>query len=558
MKANSTAESQSPSPGRQQLGAIQRRWRTVLVGIVALALVLRMIYAVQIRNSPIPELWRGSQTDMHFFVEWAKVIAGGDWLTDRALHPYFAWQKPIGSRAQWDEWYGGKTFHQAPLYPYLLAFVFRFVGESLWTLYALQAITSGLTAVLIASITRRLFNPTAGLLAGVMTALYGPLLFYDFVALRTSLEVFSTALAIWLLISADSDDRRWRWLLAGAVFGLATLLRPNSLLMPVLTLPLLVILRWGRWRAVISAGGCLISGFCLVMMPLVARNAYVGAPPLTIEAVGASTFYLSNVSGAPGTGWGVIPAFPEAVRRTGGRFLPLAYEALKSHGSIASVLDLLGRKLAAVAHYFERSNNANLYYAERFSHLLKWATLPYWLVLPLGLAGLYVTWSQRRRLVWLYIAILAPLLTILLFYQTDRFRLPMMVGLIPPASAAVEWMIARRGNVPAVLAITIAICVLVRWPGDKDPPAVQTRDYQSGATVLLLAGQRDAAMAEAREAVRRFPEDAMSWLTLVRTLEATGQNAQAREAIDEGLKRVPAVDPHRDDLERLTRTLKKP
>jgi tetratricopeptide (TPR) repeat protein len=302
----------------------------------------------------------------------------------------------------------------------------------------------------------------------------------------------------------------------------------------------------------------LIGGFCLAMVPLVARNIYVGAPPAAIEAVGPSTFYLSNVSGAPGTGWGMIPSFPEAMRRTGGRFLPLAYEAFKSHDSMASVLDLMARKLVGVAHYFERNNNANLYYAQRFSFLLKWATLPYWLVFPLSLAGFYVTWSQRRRVVWLYVAILAPFLTILLFYQTDRFRLPMMVGLIPLASAAVEWMIARRGNLAAVLAITIAICAIVRWPSETDPPFIQPRDFLAGATALLASGQRDAAILEGRESARRFPEDPMSWLALVKTLQASGQIDQARQAIEEGLKHVPTADPRRDELERLKGTFKKP
>ncbi len=530
--------SSEPHGSRLQ-NRLQTHGRLVAFAIFALALLVRLIVGLEIRQSPIPELWRGAETDMGFFVAWAKLIVAGDWLTDEVLHPYFAWQRPIGTLAEWNAWYGGKTFHQAPLYPYLLAVILGLSGTGLWAVYVVQAVGSALTAVLLAGIGRRLFNPTVGLVAGVAAAIYGPLVFYDFVALRTSLAVLGAAATAWLLIRAGSDERWWAWAAAGGVMGLGFLLRPNAAAMLVLAVLGATVLMWRQWRRLVTACVCLVVGFAVCLIPLVARNVRVGVPPLSVSAVGASTFYLANAAGAPGTGWGMTKEFPQAMRRTKGRFSSLAREAAASHASIAGPIGLLVAKLRAVLHYFERTNNANPYYAERFSLLLRWGTVPFWLVLPLAMTGLVVTWPDRRRLIWLYVALLVPLVTMALFYQTARFRLPMVVALIPLAAAALEWMIARRGNLALAVPVTLAVCVVVRWPGSADPPRIQERDLQSGAHALSQVAWHDRALAEAREAVGRYPDSVSSRLTLIEAFRRAGRTDEAADACDQALRDLP-------------------
>ncbi len=536
MEPATPSPSDTAHPWRDHL---ETHWRLAAFVLFALAVVVRLVYGLQIRHAPIPELWRGPQTDMFFFVAWAKIIAAGDWLTDRALHPYFSWQQLVGTPEDWNAWYGGKTFHQAPAYPYLLAVLIKLAGPSLWWLYALQSLGSALTVVLVASIGRRMFSARVGLLAGAMAAVYGPLVFYDFVVLRTSLTVLSAAVTVWLLIRAESSRRVGWWLAAGVSIGLAYLLRPNATAMLVLAILAAVMLLWRQWRRLAIACGGLIVGFGLCLIPPVVRNVRVGAPPLSVSALGPSAVYLSNAAGAPGTGWGMVSGYPQAMRRTGGRFAPMAREALASHASIAGIIDLYLRKLTAFFHYFERTNNASPYYAERFSGLLRYAALPFWLVLPLGLVGLYATWPDRRRLVWLYIALLVPLATVLIFYQTARFRVPVIVGLIPLAAAAVDWMLTRRTKAPLALVIAVALCAWVRWPGVSDPPAVQERDFGAGAKALAQVGRHEAAIAEGREALKRFPNGPRAWLTLIQSLHEAGRLEQAAAACDVALERLP-------------------
>ncbi len=520
-------------------GVLTRHWRWVLVGLFGLTLVLRAIYALEIRGTAIPELWRGRQTDMAFFVSWGRLIAEGDWLTDRALHPYFSWQRAIGTVEEWNRWYGGKSFHQAPLYPYLLACLFRFVSNSVWSAYVVQTLGSALVVVMIAGISRRVFDPLTGLLAGLITAFQGTLLFYDFVALRASLTVLLLVSAVWFLRQASSGTSVWRWLPAGVVLGLGFLLRPNAALTLVLAFPAVGILLWGQWRRIALSGALLALGFTLAIAPLVVRNRAVGVPPLGVSAVGATTFYLANAKGAPGTGWGMIDAFPKVLHETQGRFGSLARAAFASHGGVGSYLDLMLTKLTSTFHYFERNNNANLYFAEHASVLLRWFTIPTWLVLAFGLSGLVLTRRRWRDLLWVYVGALVPLLSILLVYQTARFRLPLIVMMTPFAAAALVWMVRHRRQAVGAYVFTAVACIVIRWPSMSDPPRVQQRDFAAAATVLQRIGRNEAAIEAARQGVARFDSDVRAWTRLIVTYERIGDVQKALEACREALARLP-------------------
>jgi predicted Zn-dependent protease len=190
-------------------------------------------------------------------------------------------------------------------------------------------------------------------------------------------------------------------------------------------------------------------------------------------------------------------------------------------------------------HYFERTNNVGFYYAGQASFLLRWALVPFWIVMPLAVTGLVVTWSDRRDLVWLYIALLVPLITILMFYQTARFRLPIIVGMIPLAAATLDRVFARRGNVAAILVMTIVLGVACRLPSSSDPAYVQERDFAAGADVLKQIGQYDAAVEQGRQAVERFPDSPGARMLVIDALRTAGRTEQAVTACKQAVRDFP-------------------
>lgn len=97
-------------------------------------------------------------------------------------------------------WVPDRAFDQAPGYPYFLAAVYTAAGRSPLAVRLLQAALDAVSVVLLAAVAARLFGGAAGLVTGVLAALYGPLVFHTALLLKPTLVVLLTAvfLALWL------------------------------------------------------------------------------------------------------------------------------------------------------------------------------------------------------------------------------------------------------------------------------------------------------------------------------------------------------------------------
>src|SRR2546422_4498409 len=148
--------------------------------IFAVAFTLRIVHIWQMRNAPFFTLLVG---DARGYDEWAQRIAGGDWI-------------------------GRDVFYQAPLYPYFLASIYWIAGRSPTLVRIAQAVIGSCSCVLIAAAARRLFSARAGLLAGLMLAVYAPAIFFDGLLQKSVLDVFFVCLSLWLIANITADERR--------------------------------------------------------------------------------------------------------------------------------------------------------------------------------------------------------------------------------------------------------------------------------------------------------------------------------------------------------------
>jgi len=168
------------------------------------------------------------------------------------------------------------TAQQPPVYPFLLAGIFKLAGSyTIWSLgiaVALNAGLSALTAVAILRLGKREF----GLLVGVLAAwVWSCWLYEAVVAIRiweSSLSALLLASALLLLPELGTSRRSSRWLLFGALAGLAAL--TNTTLMAVF--PPFWIWLWVRHRRrKASSHRVLLASigiFILVMLPWTIRN----------------------------------------------------------------------------------------------------------------------------------------------------------------------------------------------------------------------------------------------------------------------------------------------
>jgi hypothetical protein len=188
--------------------------------------------------------------------------------------------------------YTGPTAWAAPVYPFLVAAVFRVFGidsqASAVVLLLLNTVVSSLTAVVIYKLGREYFSGKVGLIAGWAWALSPlgvlmPLLLWD-----TSLSALVLSLGLLVLLRANSVGR---WVGAGALWGASALVNPALLA----SLPAMLVAR--LWKVPGRARMGLV--FCLtlicVLVPWSIRNRVELHAFFPVRSNGWAEIYFGNV-----------------------------------------------------------------------------------------------------------------------------------------------------------------------------------------------------------------------------------------------------------------------
>jgi hypothetical protein len=116
-----------------------------------------------------------------------------------------------------------------------------------------------------------------------------------------------------LVVSSLTGHREGRSILAGAVIGLATLLRGTTILLPTFFFPVAIKSRAHRW------GVCIFAGFVLVVAPWSVRNLVVLKDPILVSVgIGSAIMQGSDERGFTIDDQhrhpGFIPIYAEAER----------------------------------------------------------------------------------------------------------------------------------------------------------------------------------------------------------------------------------------------------
>ncbi len=333
-----------------------------------------------------------------------------------------------------------------------LAGLMRLVGPHLWGLYVASAVTGALSVALVAGAGWVGFGRRAGLVGGLIAALYPPLVFFHTTlqpAAMASVLTAAAALAgMWALHRRQATS-------GAAVYGLATgwaaLLRSTALVYgPALFLALVMT---SRLRRVAWLTGTAAVFTLLAIAPQTLANYSVGSPYL-ISGNAAVALYAGNNRDADGTAVVNVGQAWDLTRRQGGRWEQALREDIQTRPRRA--VELLLHKLGLFWGQGEVGNNVD--YASQglgASPLLRVLALDGrlgWVALSaLALAGLLL--GRRRAesgavwllagMVGLYAAATA------LVYVISRLRVPVAPLLCIAAGAAVVQV--RRVDRPALV-----------------------------------------------------------------------------------------------------------
>jgi tetratricopeptide (TPR) repeat protein len=515
------------------------------LAIFTVALAARLVHVWQIRAAPFFTVLMG---DSRGYDEWAQRIAAGDWL-------------------------GHDVFYQAPLYPYLLGVVYAIAGRHLLLVRLVQIVIGAASCALLGAAAARLFGRRAGIIAGMMLALYAPAMFFDGLLQKSVLDVFFVCLALWLMTTINAEHAEQtehhpslrvqrvlrstssRWLCLGAAMGALALTRENAL---VFILAILAWLCFGspephesripspESRA--KRAAVFLTGLALVLAPVAARNAYVGGGFHVTTSQSGPNFYIGNNATSDGTyqalrfGRGA-PEYErqdatELAERAVGRTLSPAevssYWTDRALDFITSRpgawLALMARKTALVVNATEMIDTESQEWHAEWSWPLRVGAFAghFGTLVPLAVLGLILTWPMRSRLWVFYAMIGAYAASVVLFYVFARYRYPLVPLLMLFAAAGVAKAIERPTPrlKPWALAALIAASIISNWPilSKRMMRAITETNL---ATALQSDGRLDEAVDHYRRAIAIQPDYAPAYNNLGTALRAKGRLDEA-------------------------------
>jgi hypothetical protein len=164
---------------------------------------------------------------------------------------------------------------RTPGYPALIAGVYAIAGERLWLLAVVNALLVAGTGVLVYRLTASIAGATAGTAAVVLYCLEPSTFHYGTVVMSEIPFTFCLALALWFLHRVLLERRLLPTVGAGALLGIATLVRPIltfAILPVVVTAGALLLLAHAGFRRTLLLAAVFAGSTLVVITPWQVRN----------------------------------------------------------------------------------------------------------------------------------------------------------------------------------------------------------------------------------------------------------------------------------------------
>jgi Tfp pilus assembly protein PilF len=380
------------------------RWPLILLATV---FVLKAVYVVQSADAlhvRVPIM------DSRYYDEMAQDIARGNVVRREA-------------------------FFMGPLYPYLLAFVYKVIGRDFMVVRMLQALGGALTVTLVFVIGRRLFRPSAALAGAALLALDGAMTFYETQLLMEGLGTLLNCAALYLLVRSGAGISPRGTALAGLLLGLSALARASILVFAAfVALWLLKSLPRATARARTAAFG---AGLLLAVLPAMVHNfaaSRVFAPVTTNAGV---NFYVGNSRQANGTFVPIrevdliddVTTRVYAERETGHEMSPTEISAFWFERAWQDIREapsrtvmLLGVKTALFFNGYEVPQIESFDVETREEPWLRVLFVRLWFIMPFAILGMVLAARAPGKRTLLYGYVLLYALSIVIFFVTGRYR----------------------------------------------------------------------------------------------------------------------------------------
>jgi 4-amino-4-deoxy-L-arabinose transferase-like glycosyltransferase len=364
---------------------------------------------------------------------------------------------------------------RAPLWPWIMAAIYSLLGPQ--NLYArlFLCLLGSCTCLLVYRLAGDLFGQRAGLLAGIVAAVYTGLFLDDGWLYTESLYTFCVTAFTYALYRLTTDAPRerprgggwraapWHWvrahrwaILCGLFAGAASLTRPNGvLLVGVLGAwaIILIIAKAKPWRAALRSALIGVVLAVALVAPWTARNYAVAHAFIPVET-GTGEVLLGAyndrvVSGVrAGRGFWSPPLGmlnhdePGYTPQTDSQYTARALAWMGSH--LSTMPYLLGLHFSNMWRPYTYSlglpieEHPDTLAAKIIQVMIPLESLPIFLLAAAGMLGTLITWRRWwRALLPVYLVLAAAIAQNVAVYGSMRFRAPIEPLLVVLASGAV-------------------------------------------------------------------------------------------------------------------------
>jgi len=470
--------------------------------LLCLALTIRIVYVYQLKGSYFFAPFKGGFDD-YIFDSWAMEILKGNWLGDSVIYIY-----------------------RMPLYVYFLSFVYYLFGHSYLAVYILQSIIGALTCLIVYRIGSIYFSPAAGFIAGLLTAFYGPFLYYTGMLVGETLGIFLTCLSFLFLLLFQKKSKYASLFIAGILMGLSMLARGNMLIvLPFIIFWLILILRKEKMIKLVVSIVITLIGVLIAITPIMIRNYVIEKDVVPITALGGLNIYIGNAYGSDGK-YHIVPKIGNsaenmvrdsirvAEEEVGRKLKPSevsnfwlreTIKSIKEHG-VGYLFPLLFKKLVFFWNSYELPDIWDYYFIRNYIPVLNLPFINFSILSALASIGVYFSWPRRKDLSLLFTIVFGYMISLIAVFIISRYRAQVVPFLSVPAGFAIVsfFNLKRIGFKKVVYAFAIGLLVFIFCNLPVAKVSFET-SYNSLGVLMKREGRFEDAIALYNKAIEIAP-----------------------------------------------------
>jgi tetratricopeptide (TPR) repeat protein len=479
--------------------------------IFFIALMARLLYLIELPTNPLFDYFPNS-LDHFNFDQSAQSFASGDILA-RAPNNSFA-----------------------PLYKYFLGTLYFLFGRNLQAIYAVQFVMGSMACVLVYFIGKEVFGIRAGIISGLILALYAPHIVYEGIILRAAFISFWGVVSLFFLFRLRRFLNTTNLIITTLVVSFFFQGRPNTLicLPPIcfylhkyIFVQLPSDLRKKSW---VIFWGVLLGSF----IPLLVQCYLVHGKFVLFDASGPHTFISGNLIEYSGVG------FQHEIVDDYQKKQELGYSSniqfLFGHilESPLGFLLLYVRKLFFFLNDFEPPTNISFYLYQDFSKLLPLLINHFGIISSLSLAGLVIAWKNKTFNFLLFSYFFALSIAILIFLNEARYRIPVIPIFILLSGYTLDRIISNISRKNFYNSAIIVSCVALLCFVFKEPSGMiraRSNDYGNLGEAYLYKGNLDAAQNAFEIAIKQRFHNIYARINLGKVFALKGDRESAAEQL---------------------------